>query len=829
MTLWQMSVSGAVLIAVIVLLRALTLWRLPKRTFVFLWGMAALRLMLPFAVSSAYSVWSLWQDSAMVQAQTPANPAEALADIDAAAANGAGRQSAAGKDNVTGKENAADNENAAGKGNHAEKTGETLTGGPGATGRLSSTRAPGSTGRADSTHMPGSTDGPASTGGPGTASGPSVRRQLLWGAVSGLGVLFFAIVYLRECREFAMALPMENAAVQKWRETHPLRRPLRIRQSDRVRTPLTYGILRPVILLPKELNGAEEQTLLCVLEHEFVHVRRFDSLAKLLMTFVLCVHWFNPMVWAMYQLFNRDLELACDEAVLDALGEKRRRDYALTLINMEELKNGLIPLANGFSQNAMEERITAVMKRKRISWKAFAITVLLAAGAFWACSTMPEPKRVQAAPSEIDLTQQEWEQIEALRPDGYRGLTIRDYQKQVWALTDTAAYRELLERLESDEELYEKRDENETAAFLFYILMPLTGDRWAIREYGSYATVSFEEGIQVTATRETENGEPIRTWTSGETAVLEYFVQLTITDRDKLTVGQYDETRQKAEEELQAFFFARSKEELEDVEKMETLLTEKAGQIAKAESRDGLEVELSYYYVPLTPAPEADLQIWKQQNQEQRDAWPEDKERENRSYPHATEEDYRSLFSEMMTEGWQEETLAQFNERLLDWCNRHPEAMERIGTDAFYDDYAVSLSEEERYFTAVSFDLSRSENALWVESLKNGTPQKDPEIGIGPWLSKERADGSWCQLRYCFSYHVQEPELVTVEERDRTVCDMRERIETFWEQSSLENLLRQSEEEIADLFREYAAACGTERVSIEIEREDVRFQSDAGR
>ena len=57
-----------------------------------------------------------------------------------------------------------------------------------------------------------------------------------------------------------------------------------------------------------------------MLAHELAHVRRRDCLRKLLLIACLCLYWWNPLVWAMVRLANRDMELACDEAVLRVLG-----------------------------------------------------------------------------------------------------------------------------------------------------------------------------------------------------------------------------------------------------------------------------------------------------------------------------------------------------------------------------------------------------------------------------------------------------------------------------------------------------------------------------
>jgi len=95
---------------------------------------------------------------------------------------------------------------------------------------------------------------------------------------------------------------------------------------------------------------------------------------------VLCVHWFNPLVWAMYILANRDIELSCDEAVVRLFGENTRAAYARTLISMEETRSGLTPLCNNFNKNAIEERITAIMKMKKTSMFSLVLAVALIVG-----------------------------------------------------------------------------------------------------------------------------------------------------------------------------------------------------------------------------------------------------------------------------------------------------------------------------------------------------------------------------------------------------------------------------------------------------------------
>lgn len=219
---------------------------------------------------------------------------------------------------------------------------------------------------------------------------------LVWlGVALGLGTWFF-LSWLVCRRRFAASLPFWWPGQEQWLKAHPLKRCLRIRQSDRVEVPLTYGILRPVILVPKGMEPGPE--LDYVLEHEFAHIRRWDGLYKLLLTLALCLHWCNPLVWLMVGLANRDVELACDQAVVRRFGLEARADYARTLLRFETGGSIAFPYVSQFSRSALKERISALVRHKKVSLLVSGLVVLLAAGAvlFWAFSPAPiPPERIE--------------------------------------------------------------------------------------------------------------------------------------------------------------------------------------------------------------------------------------------------------------------------------------------------------------------------------------------------------------------------------------------------------------------------------------------------
>lgn len=231
-----------------------------------------------------------------------------------------------------------------------------------------------------------------------------------WFVLWILGVIlcgvFFAVSYLRCCLEFRESLPVDNSFIAEWITEHRIKRTIQIRQLDRISAPLTYGILKPVILMPGKTDWEDMQQLQYVLWHEYIHIRRFDMVWKLIAALALCIHWFNPLVWVMYLFFNRDIELSCDERVVRQFGETSKSTYARTLISMEEKKSGLTPLCNNFSKTAIEERITAIMKTKKLTLFAIIISVVVLVGivVLFATSAKGEPA---SSSDDDDMTTEE--------------------------------------------------------------------------------------------------------------------------------------------------------------------------------------------------------------------------------------------------------------------------------------------------------------------------------------------------------------------------------------------------------------------------------------
>lgn len=132
--------------------------------------------------------------------------------------------------------------------------------------------------------------------------------------------------------------------------------------SEKVTSPAVYGILRPKIVLP---TSWAERDLELVLLHERTHIRRLDNLWRMLAFVIVALHWFNPVAWIFLKLLLTDLELACDEGVLAQLGEDRKKEYALSLLDS---KTGTNVFASAFGGAKIRTRIENILSYQKMKW-----------------------------------------------------------------------------------------------------------------------------------------------------------------------------------------------------------------------------------------------------------------------------------------------------------------------------------------------------------------------------------------------------------------------------------------------------------------------------
>lgn len=168
-------------------------------------------------------------------------------------------------------------------------------------------------------------------------------------------------------------------------ETAGIKAPVLLFANRLISSPLLIGFLHPCIILPAtDLSNTDFEN---TIRHEMIHYKRQDMLYKWVLTFTVCLHWFNPLVYLMRRKVNRMCELSCDEAVLGSLSPKSRKAYGDTLLHAANInqafKNPPTSLAlyedsKLLSKNLLKERLDAIMEFKKKTFLCTALSLTMA-------------------------------------------------------------------------------------------------------------------------------------------------------------------------------------------------------------------------------------------------------------------------------------------------------------------------------------------------------------------------------------------------------------------------------------------------------------------
>ena len=145
-----------------------------------------------------------------------------------------------------------------------------------------------------------------------------------------------------------------------------------------IASPMLIGFFRPRIILP--VGELEDKELSYIFVHELIHYKQRDMFYKWLIQIVVCAHWFNPFVYLLEREVNKSCELSCDEIVLSVLDDSAKREYGDTLIfffksnNLYKSSLASVTLTEGAEQ--LKERLGAIMKFRKKSKVVIAITAI---------------------------------------------------------------------------------------------------------------------------------------------------------------------------------------------------------------------------------------------------------------------------------------------------------------------------------------------------------------------------------------------------------------------------------------------------------------------
>lgn len=336
----RMSLQGSIIIGIVLLLRMVFRGlRISYRYCVLLWGIAFFYLIFPWKIENAHGFWRAQPESMVV----------------AVSVDGPTVVTGLGTSIVSGQNTLPEQDTMTGQSNLPEQAA--------GTDAMTGQSANPETGTDASLATEVQSTGTAATLFTSAAFlRVTFAGRCLWLAGILCFLAYFIFSYIRMKRRLAECLPGEEG----------------VRYVDGIRTPMVFGILRPQIYLPVEMNPEFYD---CVLQHERIHLRRLDYLWKILAYLISIVHWVNPVVWLAYYLLCCDMEKACDEAVTEQLEPEGRQEYATALLYMavDTTARRIFAAPVCFDEGDIKGRIRHVLKCRKTAGKLAALAVELCA------------------------------------------------------------------------------------------------------------------------------------------------------------------------------------------------------------------------------------------------------------------------------------------------------------------------------------------------------------------------------------------------------------------------------------------------------------------
>ncbi len=180
----------------------------------------------------------------------------------------------------------------------------------------------------------------------------------VWASIAAVIIAVMAVLYVTTIRELKDAKHLKD----------------NVYCSDKILSPVVYGIFRSRIIIPATYKDMENLDL--VILHEQCHIRRLDNLWRVIAFFTAAVHWFNPLSWVFLKMYLSDVELACDESVLSRLGEDGKKRYAHTLLDARQSRTVFASAFGGAKIRTRIEHILSFRKMTAVSAAGLSILVI---------------------------------------------------------------------------------------------------------------------------------------------------------------------------------------------------------------------------------------------------------------------------------------------------------------------------------------------------------------------------------------------------------------------------------------------------------------------
>ncbi|NTU18734.1 M56 family metallopeptidase [Brevibacillus sp. HB1.2] len=206
----------------------------------------------------------------------------------------------------------------------------------------------------------------------------------LVGVVFLLARLFAYLYKIHNKERFLMRVTDERvfSIMDDCRKKFGVKRKIHVYTGTLAKGPLISNLFSPWVYCPRDVyQSLSDAELYHVFSHELAHHKRKDLLWSFLGSLALAIHWMNPLVWLWIRKMKADMELACDEYVLEVLGEKEAISYGMTLLSFARRISERRPLSyplyfhHSHHSDQMKRRIQMISKFKKGSYPLSALAV----------------------------------------------------------------------------------------------------------------------------------------------------------------------------------------------------------------------------------------------------------------------------------------------------------------------------------------------------------------------------------------------------------------------------------------------------------------------
>lgn len=217
---------------------------------------------------------------------------------------------------------------------------------------------------------------------PAVSLGQALRVTWVAGTIVFLLPVVAALWRLSMIRRTGLPVAWHRAELARLADARGVSLPVELLEHEAVPGPMTFGISKPVIVLPLDAREWSEAELRCALMHEIEHIQRGDWLMHIVARTVAAFYWFHPLVWSAWRRLCLEAERSCDDAVVMS---EERTEYAEQLVTLAQRMSStpVQPMLGMANRSDLSTRVTAVLddrlRRGRAGFTLAAGTVAAAA------------------------------------------------------------------------------------------------------------------------------------------------------------------------------------------------------------------------------------------------------------------------------------------------------------------------------------------------------------------------------------------------------------------------------------------------------------------